>query len=184
MGFKKYSELLSHLLIAEQHNDLLKNHESWPVGSMPLPEVNQANYHQRERGRGSNRGRGRRINYNHDGHLAPKIDQQYKKKGKKQEVIQKKNSENVCHRCGGMGHWSRTCRSSKCLVQLYQASLRKSDNNPEANFISKDNVELIHKMDNSAEANFISEDNVEPMHLVVVDFLIFPEGKKPVTTPR
>ncbi|KAH0696609.1 hypothetical protein KY289_014091 [Solanum tuberosum] len=178
MGFKKYSKLLSHLLIAEQHNDLLmKNHESRPVGSMSLPKVNQANYHQRERGRGSNRGSGRRINYNHDGRLAPKNDQQYKKNGKKQEVIQKKNSKSVCHRCGGMGHWSRTCRSSKRLVQLYQASLKKSDNNPEANFISKDNVELVHKMDNSAEVNFISEDNVEPMHLDVADFFVFSEGK-------
>ncbi|KAK4709149.1 hypothetical protein R3W88_030074 [Solanum pinnatisectum] len=57
--FKKYSELLSHLLIAEQHNDLLmKNHESRHVGSMPLLEVSQANYHQRKRGRGSYRGHG------------------------------------------------------------------------------------------------------------------------------
>ena len=29
MGFKKYSELISHLLVAEQHNDsLMKNYES------------------------------------------------------------------------------------------------------------------------------------------------------------
>ena len=35
MGFKNYSELISHLLVAEQHNDLLmKNHESRPIGSM------------------------------------------------------------------------------------------------------------------------------------------------------
>ena len=41
MGFKKYSELISHLFVAEQHNDLLmKNHESRPTGSMPFPEVN------------------------------------------------------------------------------------------------------------------------------------------------
>jgi len=93
--------------------------------------------------------------------LHQKTDQQYKRKGERQEVIQKKNSESVCHRCGIMWHWSRTCRSSKRLVQLYQASLKKGDNNLEANFISEDNVELIHKMDNSAEANFISKDNVE-----------------------
>ncbi|XP_049369493.1 uncharacterized protein LOC125834388 [Solanum verrucosum] len=184
MSLKKYSELLSHLLIAERHNDLLiKNHQSWPVGSMPLPEVNQENYHQRERcrgsyrGRGSGHGRGRKINYKYDVRLAPKNDQQYKRKGERQEVIQKKISESVCHRCGSMGHWSRTCRSSKHLVQLYQASLKKGNNNPEANFISEDNVEPIHKMNNNAEANFISEDNVEPMHLDVADFFVFPEGK-------
>lgn len=72
MSFKKYFELLSHLLIVEQHNDLLtKNHESRFVSSMPLPEGNYANYHQQERGCGSyhgrsfDHGRGRKINYNH-----------------------------------------------------------------------------------------------------------------------
>ncbi|KAK4706246.1 hypothetical protein R3W88_034191 [Solanum pinnatisectum] len=127
---------------------------------MSLPEVNHANYHHRERdcgsdhGRGPGRGRGRKINYNYDGRLAPKNDQQDKRKDERQEVMQK-----------------------KILKSLYQTSLKKSDNNPEANFISKDNVEPIHRMDNNAEANFISEDNVEPMHLDVADFFLFPEGK-------
>ena len=66
---------------------------------MSLPEVNQENYHQREKGCGSycgrisdhGRGRGRKINYNHDGRLALKSNQQYKRKGERQEVIQKKN---------------------------------------------------------------------------------------------
>jgi len=153
----------------------MKNHESRPVGSMPLLEVNLANYHQRERGCGSDHDR--KINYNHDGCLAPKNDQQYKWKDEKQEVMQKKILESVCHRCGGMGHWSRTWRSSKCLVHLYQASLKKGNNNSEANFISEDNVEPIHKMNNNVEANFISEDNVEPIHLDVAAFFVFPEGK-------
>ncbi|XP_015081283.1 uncharacterized protein LOC107024858 [Solanum pennellii] len=73
MGFKKYFELISHLLVAEQHNDLLmKNHESRPTGSMPFPEVNTANFHQsrREKGHGSNRGRSRGRNFNHGDRLA------------------------------------------------------------------------------------------------------------------
>ncbi|XP_070018906.1 uncharacterized protein [Nicotiana sylvestris] len=42
-GFKKYSELISCLLVAEQHNTLLlKNHEARPTGSAPLPEANMA----------------------------------------------------------------------------------------------------------------------------------------------
>ncbi|XP_021769517.1 uncharacterized protein LOC110733739 [Chenopodium quinoa] len=37
-GFKKYSELISCLLVAEQNNELLmKNHESRPTGSTPFP---------------------------------------------------------------------------------------------------------------------------------------------------
>nr|XP_016516170.1 PREDICTED: uncharacterized protein LOC107832804 [Nicotiana tabacum] len=42
-GFKKYPELISCLLVAEQHNTLLlKNHEARSTGSAPLPEANMA----------------------------------------------------------------------------------------------------------------------------------------------
>ena len=77
-----------------------------------------------------------------------------------------------------MGQWSRTCRSSKHLVQLYQASLKRGDDNREANFIFEDNVELMHKIDNNAKAN------VKPMHLDVADFFIFPKGKIISDDPR
>ena len=64
-GFKKYSELISCLLVAEQNNELLmKNHEIRPTGSKPFPEVNEiktSNFESgRGRGRGHGRGRGRR----------------------------------------------------------------------------------------------------------------------------
>ncbi|XP_028798983.1 uncharacterized protein LOC114754383 [Neltuma alba] len=62
-GFKKYSELISCLLVAEQNNELLmKNHEIRPTGSAPFPEANVTvhnNYHMRGRGHGRSRGRGR-----------------------------------------------------------------------------------------------------------------------------
>ena len=39
-GFKKYSELISYLLVAEQTNELLmKNHESRPTKATPFPEA-------------------------------------------------------------------------------------------------------------------------------------------------
>ncbi|XP_016482050.1 uncharacterized protein LOC107802977 [Nicotiana tabacum] len=42
-GFKKYSELISCLLVAEQHNTLLlKIHEARPTGSALLPKANMA----------------------------------------------------------------------------------------------------------------------------------------------
>ncbi|XP_015084218.1 uncharacterized protein LOC107027611 [Solanum pennellii] len=41
-GFKKYSELISCLLVAEQHNTLLlKKHEARPMGTAPLTEANK-----------------------------------------------------------------------------------------------------------------------------------------------
>jgi hypothetical protein len=39
--FKKYSELISCLLVAEQNNEfLMKNHQSRPTSSSPCPEAN------------------------------------------------------------------------------------------------------------------------------------------------
>ncbi|KAK4717849.1 hypothetical protein R3W88_016187 [Solanum pinnatisectum] len=121
---------------------------------MSLPEVNQANYHQRERGHGLDPGRRRKINYNHDV-LHQKLTSNIKGRVKKKEVMQKK---------------------------IQKADLKKDDSNPEANSISEDNVEPIYKMDNNAEANFISKDNVEPMHLDVS--LYFLKEKRSVTSPR
>nr|XP_009610232.1 uncharacterized protein LOC104103969 [Nicotiana tomentosiformis] len=75
-GFKKYSELITCLLVAEQNNTLLmKNHEARPTGSAPFPEVNavavydkserkQNNYRGRGYSRRHGRGRGRN-NYRH-----------------------------------------------------------------------------------------------------------------------
>ncbi|XP_022873983.1 uncharacterized protein LOC111392820 [Olea europaea var. sylvestris] len=40
-GFKKYSKLISYLLVAEQNNELLmKNHGLRSTSSVPLPEAN------------------------------------------------------------------------------------------------------------------------------------------------
>ena len=68
-GFKKYTELISHLLLTEQNNDLLlKNHENRPTGSEPLPEVNEAYAHhaRHEKGHDPYRVRGRRRDHGRD----------------------------------------------------------------------------------------------------------------------
>ncbi|XP_059664119.1 uncharacterized protein LOC132309876 [Cornus florida] len=60
--FKKYSELISCFLVAEQNNELLlRNHQSRPTGSTPIPETYVASSSGRGRGRG--RGRGGRNEY-------------------------------------------------------------------------------------------------------------------------
>ncbi|KAK4727002.1 hypothetical protein R3W88_031919 [Solanum pinnatisectum] len=118
-GFKKYLELISHLLVAKKKNDLLmKNHENRPTRSTPFSEVNEVYAHHARRGRGHGHGRGR--NYYQE------------------------------------GHYARDCRTPKHLVELYQESLRKNDNNPEANFIT---------------------DHVDITHLDVADFFTHSEGK-------
>ncbi|GKD56618.1 uncharacterized protein Tco_1290005, partial [Tanacetum coccineum] len=56
-GFKKYCDLISCLLVAEQNNELLmKNHETRPTGTAPFPEANVATLNNQNRGRGRGRG--------------------------------------------------------------------------------------------------------------------------------
>ena len=72
-GFKKYYELLSCLLVVEQNNELLmKNHDSRPTEATPFPKANVifSNNNGRGCGRGCDRGRERgrrRSNYTFHG---------------------------------------------------------------------------------------------------------------------
>lgn len=179
-GFKKYSELISCLLLAEQNNELLlKNHESRPTGATPFPEANATQSQNRGRGRGHGRGggrgrshrrgrgRGRYVPYNHNDHIRGKRQnnlqkwdntQKWDNNDKKSE--EKKHYEEICYRCGIEGHWSRTCRTAKHLVDLYQASLKGKGKNAETNFIDQNNV----------------YDDIT--HLDVADFLEQPEVAK------
>ncbi|KAM3301124.1 hypothetical protein P3S67_015625 [Capsicum chacoense] len=159
-GFKKYTELSSHLLVAEQINDLLmKNHENRPSGSTPFPEVNDVHAHHARRGKGHGpdrrRGRGRGRGRGHDDQernpiLGVNNSLNKKRKDKKCEVV-------TYFLCGGKGHYSRDCRALKHLVDLYQASLKKKERN--------------------SEASFLSENNVDITCLDVADFFKHPEGK-------
>ena len=80
------------------------------------------------------------------------IIKRQKRKDEKREATRE-----GCFRCGGRGHYARDCRTPKHLVELYQESLKKKEKNP--------------------EANFISENQVDITHLDVADFFAHPEGK-------
>ncbi|XP_060216468.1 uncharacterized protein LOC132643950 [Lycium barbarum] len=77
-GFHKYSELMSCLLVAEEHNALLmKNHEAHPTGSASFPEANVIVKDQKSERRLNNnrdrinkrwRDKGRNNNTHGDGH--------------------------------------------------------------------------------------------------------------------
>lgn len=76
MGSKQYSELISYILVVEQHNDLLmKNNENWPTGYISFLEVNETIFHQFKHGEGHDRGRGR--NFSHGDLLVPNNDLHY-----------------------------------------------------------------------------------------------------------
>ncbi|XP_060200411.1 uncharacterized protein LOC132628666 [Lycium barbarum] len=110
-GFMKYFDLIAHLLVAEQNNDLLmKNHENRPTGATPLPEVNEVYAHYSRRGKGHgpshDHGHGRengqgRNSFPGVNHSSKKNHYQNgKKKDESQEVPEAHGSENKCYRCG------------------------------------------------------------------------------------
>jgi hypothetical protein len=187
-GFKKYSELISCLLVAEQNNELLmKNHETRPTGSTPFPEVNAVRNHdpRRDRGRGRGRGHyrghsrkydhGRRDQfgpYNRNNTSGAKNVNNHPKwikhNGKRNTVP--KNYEDICYRCGMKGHWSRICRTAKHLVDLYQASIEGKGKNVEANFTTQN---LPHERNDED----LEDNDVGITHLDVADFFEHPEGR-------
>ncbi|XP_074347031.1 uncharacterized protein LOC141685852 [Apium graveolens] len=146
-GFQKYSELISVLLLAEQNNELLmKNYQARPTGSTLFLEVNVVTSndlrpskkfgHGRGRGRGFGcaRGYARGCGFLHDrGHNNEKSlnlkrkshYQNWMKNEEKPKVnMMDKRVESAYHRYGMKGHWSRTCCTSKHLVDLYKATLK------------------------------------------------------------
>lgn len=172
-GFTKYSELISCLLVAEQNNKLLmKNHESRPTGSSPFPEANAATYNRYGRGgwhgRGGNRGRGRgnvrgygargrgSQVQNHPIFKFNKSNTNLKLEKNMDKEKKKKTIENECFRCGMKGHWSRTCRTPKHLVDLYEASLKDKGKNVETNLVfeDKDHTDNLLQMTYLDETDF------------------------------
>ena len=76
--------MISHLLVAEQNDDLLmKNHENHPTRSTPLPEVNEVYVHHARRGRG----RGRDRNYDQERNPFPGVNHSPKKNNYQKEKM-------------------------------------------------------------------------------------------------
>jgi hypothetical protein len=100
----------------------LRNHHQCSVGSSPLPEVHY-NVKGNEKG---------------DGPKNPQKKFDKFKKGKRNGRNMKNKTKGqgkgkgkafTCHKCGGPNHFTKKCRTPKHLVELYQKSLKESNNN-------------------------------------------------------
>ncbi|XP_073143907.1 uncharacterized protein [Henckelia pumila] len=165
-GFKKYSELISCLLVAEQNNELLlKNHQLRPTGSTPFPEANEISFPEVNANstqnphirRGHGRDHGQNKNYQqHDGKRQKTNHQQWKPNNEEEKRRNMKEYEDKCFKCGTEGHWSCTCRTPKHLVDLYQNSIKGKG---------------------KIEKNFADDDGpIDITHLDVSDFFAQPDG--------
>ncbi|XP_074271489.1 uncharacterized protein LOC141595424 [Silene latifolia] len=188
-GFKKYSELIYYLLVAEQNNELLiKNSESRPTSSTPFPEANVTAHkvHARSSGQGRSfrvrgrggygfgRGRGgygfgrSRGGYGLGRGRGGTFKNSYSHQKRdnnddnKFEKNRNENVTNVCYRCGGNGHWSRVCHTPKHLVDLYQKSIKQKGKKVETNLVLEDR-------DGDSDMR-------NATHLEVDDFFTAPEG--------
>ncbi|KAK9689970.1 hypothetical protein RND81_09G095100 [Saponaria officinalis] len=167
-GFKKYSALISCLLVAEQNNELMmKNHESRPTSSTPFPEANVTFYNKRgsndksyignsSRGRGRIYGRGRGRGFGGYGRGQGLGGSFKKTRSHPNDNV----TSNICYRCGRKGHWSRVCRTPMHLVNLYQQ--KQKEKKVETNLVINDD-----------EGDFASG---SATHVEVDDFLSTPEG--------
>ena len=125
--------------MAEKNNELfLQNHQSRPTGFKAFPEANATfasshsnrQGHKNEpsrgkgRGRGGGRGHGRGDNsrYRNTGPFKNKKGNSNPWKISNPQVttgqsITPRQLDNTCYRYGMTGHWSRTCRTTKHLVE-------------------------------------------------------------------
>ncbi|KAL6322691.1 hypothetical protein AAG906_015377 [Vitis piasezkii] len=137
------SNVLLYLLVVEQNNELLmRNHQSRSTGFEPFPEVNAISSQTHGRGRGQGRGRNPRYHGSYSNN-----SQKMKTKQENEKRLQDKphkNHENNCYRCGMKRHWSHTCRTPKHLVDLYQASIKAKGKEIDMNFTDGDGLDLTY----------------------------------------
>ncbi|CAI8603900.1 unnamed protein product [Vicia faba] len=74
-----------------------------------------------------------------------------------------KTNGNTCYRYGGKGHWSRTSRTPKHLVDLYKKSMKNKKAIIESHFTNEDND--------------LDYSNMDVIHLDVGDLFVDPDGK-------
>ncbi|XP_021753769.1 uncharacterized protein LOC110719172 [Chenopodium quinoa] len=133
---------MSVLLVAEQNSDLLlKNHNLRPTGSLALimRQMQQVLIHSRQM-----------LHEEVDVEITMVVEKVVEIIADEAEDVKGQSSgshkqtlskgKDTCYRCGMTGHWGRTCRTAKHLVDLYQASVKGKEKNAEANYVNEENA--------------------------------------------
>ena len=106
-NFRKYPDLITCLLVIEQHNELLmKNHQSCSTSAKALPEANVVTFNDSSCGR--RRGRGRAHSHRGDVYYSPnyKKTMRHYHNTTSGEIHGKRKGglEDSCYRCDLKGH--------------------------------------------------------------------------------
>ncbi|GKD45175.1 hypothetical protein Tco_1269820 [Tanacetum coccineum] len=140
--FTRYSELNAYLLVVEQNNELLmKNHQSRPIGSLAYPEVNATKNDPKSFMRGQGQSHEKAV-FNLAKTIFMAIIVLFIRTGKTVEFILMVADSLV----------AKSCRTAPHLCELYQASLKENDG--EVNLVDQVDFEN-NDLDTS---NFLSGD--------------------------
>jgi hypothetical protein len=163
-NYQTYSDLVHDLLQAKKHDELiLRNYYQRFVGSSPRPQVHH-NVKGNERGEESN---------NHQKIFDKfKKDKRNDKNMKNKAKGQGKGKAFTCHKCGGPNHFAKKCRTPKHLVELYQKSLKESNNNKRSyethfNDVTKEDTTLRTIPSNPEMAKLTDNDDMDMENTIV-----------------
>lgn len=184
MNHDTFDKLVAALLLDERHGILLqRNHDERrvPGPSPPAPAQQQpeAHYGEQDRKHGRFGGKGKfkrgKKNWKQNGKNVKPRREANKVTGGRNRKFKNDQSDDVCRKCGLLGHWANKCRTSSFHCKLYQESKRhgensgsttKSDGKKKASFMT----ELSD--DSEMEANLVeafTSDMADDKHHCLVD---------------
>lgn len=165
MKFKKHSSLMSHLLLAEKHQQfLLKNVESRParkihnivtsiglVGSTrfaaAIAEHAIAEVQVAEASCRPPRGSFRKSQHKSPKYVTRMMHHKY-------IIFQPNQFKGSCHKCGRKGHFTRECRAPPYIVNMYR-KLQQLRNQPHSTHRQNYNFD-VPSLSNYDEENYIT----------------------------
>ncbi|XP_057538036.1 uncharacterized protein LOC130815564 [Amaranthus tricolor] len=172
----EYTNYEDPKLLWEELNERFGHNKSRPVGTMPFNDTNMIERNVRHRGRGNYfiRGKGRGKYHEKSGMNTFEQGNFYGRSRGRGHGLSRGHGrshkyKSTCNICGMTGHWGRTCRTAKHLVDLYQASEKNKGKGAEVNFVNEgstfgptldvsdfftEDVNL-HKLDPQKEDNYI-----------------------------